>query len=239
MMHPFTKLVIVFCLTTASLLYPLVPVQAALLAVSLGLLLSKKRDTIHLSKLLKNLRRLTSVVCSIFILQTFFVHTGKELLRLGWLHINLGGIQTATVVSLRLIILVLIAGWLLGLSIKDYLTAFYTVRMPETLAVMTALTIGFIPLLAQQIADENEQIKLRGIDLRKLGLKVRFRLYRSLIMPVLGKTMQDVKFQAIALDLRGFRNGKKHTRFETQRLKWADLSIIGLAVVLTWVPAFL
>jgi energy-coupling factor transport system permease protein len=227
----------VFCITTCSLVYQNLWVQAILLLISLSLLLSKRLSIQNRQKLYRNLSHLIWVIISIFIIQLLFVQTGEEIIHKRAFRITWDGVSTALLVSNRLIILALLAAWLLGMSIKDYLDAFALIRIPETIAVMTALTIRFVPLLAGELLEGRRKLVMRGIDLSGLGLKRRMKLYINLVMPVLGKTMQDVKFQAIALDLRGFRNGRRHSRFNQRKLTWVDCLVLIGAVGLSVLPA--
>jgi len=235
--HPLTKLSIVISLTSCSLLYKNLPILTGLLLISLFLTLINAPDSEAWKKFIRQFYKLLPLFISIFLIQILFDISGVVIYRLWFVQITSHGFNTALQVMLRLLIIVFAAGYLIKLSLRDFLSAFRLIRLPESIAVTTALTIGFIPLISNQIKLSLQQITLRGIRLRKLGFKARITLYLSLIMPILGKSVSKAKYQAIALDFRGFRNGKKHTNYQMQRLGLIDWVLMLISVLLLVLPA--
>jgi energy-coupling factor transport system permease protein len=230
--HPLTKLIIVICITSCSLIHQNLAILLELLLASMMLSLFNINRSEEWKKLFKQVYRLLPLILSILVIQVLFDVKGLMLFQFGFIRISLHGIITAIQVIIRLLIIIFSAGYLLKLGLRDFLSAFRLIRLPESIAVITALTIGFIPLLSGQIKQSLQQLTLRGIDIKKLGLKNRLSLYLSLIMPILGRAINNAKYLAITLDLRGFRNGRKRTFYKQTYLRVIDYLLIILSLFL-------
>lgn len=226
--HPLTKILIVCVITSCSLLYRNPVVLSAFLVLSFILNVISAHNKDGWQRLLKQVYRLYPVIISIFILQVLFNTSGTVLFNYRFIKVTDVGFFTAVQVVLRLLIIIFSAGYLFKLGLRDYLSAFRILKLPEALAVIVAITIGFIPLLSAQISQSRQQIKLRGIEIGKLGMITRAELYLSLLMPVIGKAVSNAKYQAITLELRGFRNGKLHTDYQRKALGSIDIILIML-----------
>lgn len=237
MIHPLTRLIIVLCISTLALVYNNLIILAWLLLACLLLLSgSKNLDYIKLGKFL---RFFVPLLISIFIIQIIFNRKGEVLLDFGLFSVTYQGLHTAISVSLRLLILFLAGVWLWGLSHRDFNQAFRAVGLPDALAVMISLTLRFLPMLIDKIRQSTTQLKLRGINMRSLRFRQRLQLYLKLLVPILGWTMKDLRYQAIALDLRGFRNGQKRSFYKRRKLSIMDWMLILIALVCLWLPRIL
>jgi len=175
--------------------------------------------------LLHKMWQLLPVIVGIFMVQLLFLRTGKVLLSWRWLMVTSTGLSIAATVSLRLLIIIILGAYLTNLSLRDYLAVFRLLHLPETLGVMTAMTLRFIPLLAGEIARSRLILRLRGIQITTLPLSERLSIFQKLILPILGRTLTGVRYQAIGLDGRGFRNGRKHSAFYRQHIVWLDVLV--------------
>ncbi len=236
MIHPLTRLIIVLCISTLAILYNDLFILAWLLLACLILLTGKRQ--LDWRRLIRFFRYFFPLLLSIFIIQLVFNPKGALLLDLKLFRITDTGLVTAGIVALRLLILFLSGVWLWGLSHRDFNQAFRCIGLPESLAVMISLTLHFLPVLTGRITQMTTQLKLRGISLKGMRLRPRLQLYLNMITPLLGWTMKDLKYQAIALDLRGFRNGKKHSCYQCRRLSPLDLLLILTAFACLWLPRF-
>jgi len=237
MIHPLTKLIIVLCISTISIAYNSVLILGVLLCTCL-LLISGKRN-LDYYKLWKFLRYFLPLLISIFIIQIVFNQKGKILIDLHLLRITGPGLKIALLVIMRLLVLFLSGVWLWGLGHREFNQAFRAIGLPETLAVMISLTLRFLPVLTDKVKQSASQLKLRGIDLHRTKLRAKMQLYLKMVIPILGWTMKDLKYQAIALDLRGFRNGIIHTQYKQRRLNILDWLLILIALSCLLLPRFL
>ena len=70
-----------------------------------------------------------------------------------------------------------------------------------------------------------EAIELRAIDLKKIPLALKPQAYMLFLFPVLARSLANVKFRAISLELRAFRLYKSRTYLHSDNLKPIDFSI--------------
>jgi energy-coupling factor transport system permease protein len=235
--HPITRLMLVISITTCSLLYQNLQILLGLLLISFFLTIINIRDVETGKKLLKQIFKLYPLFISVFLIQILFDKHGAVLFHLLLIHITSQGVETAFQVIVRLLIIAFSVGYLVKLGMRDYLSAFRLFRLPESIAVTTALTIGFLPMMSEQIRQSLQQIMLRGIYLGKLGFRKRIELYFSLIMPILGKTISNAKYQAVSLELRGFRNGMVHSNYQMKQPGLIDWVLILISIVLPVLPS--
>jgi energy-coupling factor transport system permease protein len=236
-LHPLSRIVIVVCLSTASVLYQNLLVMTVGLSVCilLHLVLPVKSN----GRMFRFIIRLIPLIFSIFVIQLVFNRNGLGILSLGIITITRNGLNTAISVTLRLLIILLSGAWLWELTPRQFTQAFRTARLPETLSVMISLSLRFLPMILEKVRKTALQLRTRGLDIRKLSLPGRLRLYRKLIIPVLGWTLKDLKFLAVALDMRGFRNGIRHTNFREQVLTGIDYLIMTVFILLAFLPLVL
>lgn len=236
-LHPLSRIVIVVCLSTASVLYQNLLVMTVGLSVCilLHLLLPVKSN----GRIFRFIIRLIPLIFSIFVIQLVFNRNGLGILSLGIITITRNGLNTAISVTLRLLIILLSGAWLWELTPRQFTQAFRTARLPETLSVMISLSLRFLPMILEKVRKTALQLRTRGLDIRKLSLPGRLRLYRKLIIPVLGWTLKDLKFLAVALDMRGFRNGIRHSNFREKVLTGIDYLIMTVFILLAFLPLVL
>ncbi len=230
--HIIALLAAVFALTTSSLLFQNPLILFILLVISMVLYLVPRPSGEEFWKMTILIKRLLPLILCLFVLQVLFVSGGKEMFRWWIFSVSSNGLQSAVSVSVRLLLILILAGTLLRQNLNDYRIAFRMMRLPEEVVVMVMITFSFLLLLVSKFALCREQLKLRGIDMRKVAPGKRIGMYVDLIMPVLGRTLQAAKYQAIALDLRGFRNGRKHTMYRRKSLKTIDYGVIIMSLLL-------
>ncbi len=228
-MLPLTRIVVVIALSTAALLWQQPLPLFAILSFCLVLLVLKKSSAHERKRLAVFLLRMLPALAGIFVVQALFNHKGNRIVLWGLSLFTDEGLNTAATVMLRLLILLCSGAWLWGLTPRQFNSAFRTAGLPETISVTLMLTLRWLPLLAAKIRHTLRQLEARGIRMRKLSPSKRLKTYQDLLIPILGWTMKDMKFQAAALDLRGFRNGGKHTHYGRRKLFWLDWLVIALA----------
>ncbi len=239
MIHTLTRIIIVLCLSSSAIIYQDVRVLSVIFLISALLVVFKRYTNNEKTVLVKHLRRMLPLIISIFIIQLVFNRMGTPLISWKWILITQQGLNTAITVTLRLMIILLSGTWLWGISPREFNQAFRLIRLPETLAVMISMTLRFLPVLIGKVRQSTSQLRTRGINLKEITFNKKIRLYIKLIIPILGWTMKDISYQAIALDIRGFRNGMKHTCYQQKYPGLVDYMIICLAVIFIFLPGVL
>ena len=201
MMHPLTMIFIAVLISSLSIISGDPTILTFLLIICLFLALSSNIYQRSLMKIGKYLLFLMPVVISMSALQLLFNRNGDVLIHLNHLVITSQGLKQACAVALRLLILLFVGMWLWNLSIRDYVAAFRSIGISDTFSVLVSISMRFLPIFASRIKVSREQLLLRGYDLKRISLYNKLILYKSLIVPILGWTLHEVKFQAITLDL--------------------------------------
>ncbi len=217
-----TILIIVMAITSLSVIYNTVAVQAILIGISLVLLLSINPSRKRFLRLWHRLKMVLRLVVALMIFQVLFRQEGETLWQWQFVQITSGGLQYGIAASLRFLLIVIIAGLLFDIPYSDYLLAFRAWKFPYEISFLVATVIHFIPIFHRQFQRSREALHLRGIELGKLPLLTRSKAFISLIFPVVARAVSEVRYRAISLELRAFRLYPTRTYLHRQKLKWWD-----------------
>jgi energy-coupling factor transport system permease protein len=237
MLHPLTQITVAAALSAAGIAYS--DNFILLLVLSICMVLNLISSGAHLRKLLKDSTKLLPVALGVFMIQIIFIQSGAVIVDFNLFAVTSEGFRAAVSVTLRLLIILYTAIWLSRLSIGEFKQAFRTIRLPETLSVMISLTLRFLPELYTRLKQVSFQLKTRDAGLSKWGFIKRIALFRMMVFSVLGWTLKDLKYRAVTLDFRGFRNGLKHINYVRTGLKLIDYAVIVIALAAACVPLFL
>lgn len=140
------------------------------------------------------------------------------------------GLRTGLAVSLRLLIVIFSAQLLLRLDYEDFDLAFRSLRLPEELCFMVFYAIHVIPSATERVKHSLRLLRLRGIDMGKVPLKARLKLYQRISLNVIASLLSSSDIQATALELRGFRSSGPRSRLYTRSFAFSDLCLwLGIA----------
>ncbi|MBM4403075.1 MAG: energy-coupling factor transporter transmembrane protein EcfT [Candidatus Cloacimonetes bacterium] len=232
-LHPLTLISIVIWVSSIALLSANLVALTGLMMVSALLCLFNGRIP------LKSLFRLLPVLLIVFILQILFRRGGSMIWSYGWFRITSEGLVMGAQVVFRLSIIYLSAGLLIKLQFNDFRNAFALIRLPEELSFMVCFVIHFIPLLTHRFKDTVILLRYRGLDIRHGSWMRKIKIYRIIALSVLTGLLHNVHYQAIALELRGFRSpGHKTARYRTD-LVLLDWLVITLLILLGGLVGYL
>lgn len=232
MMHPLAKLTLVAGISALSVMLDNTMALAMLLLFCLILLLLKSASGSAQPFPFKSFLKLLPVIFSVFVLQLLFNRKGNTIIQFGWFSFTDIGFNTAVQVALRLAVLLLSGAWLWGMPSREVLRAFRSLGVPETFSILLMLTLSFLPELSAQVKNKLTLLRLRGLAAGRFAFIKKLKLYVNILLPVLGWTLKDLQLKAVALDLKGFRNGRRHTRFRQGRLRVWDYLVILLTTAL-------
>ncbi|MEA2104620.1 MAG: energy-coupling factor transporter transmembrane component T [Candidatus Cloacimonadota bacterium] len=220
-----TLLIIVILITSLSIIYQTVEVQVSLIIFSVILLFLINPSKSRFQRLAHRLKRIALPIAVLMIFQILFRRQGEVLWQWNFIKVTSVGLEYGIASSLRFFLLILIAGLLLDLPYFDYLMAFRGWKFPEKLTFLLASAIHFLHIFKKQFSQIQEALKLRGIILSDLPLRNRVSAFLSLLFPVVGSTLTEIRYRAISLDLRGFGLYKKRTFLHKHKLKLVDYII--------------
>lgn len=220
-----TLLIIVIFITSLSVIYQKLFIQISLIIVTILLLISINPSNKRFHRLLHRLKNLTKIVFTLMVFQILFRSGGDIIWQWGIIKITSVGINYGIVSSLRLFMIILIAGLLFDIPYYDYLLALKGWKIPYEISFLVASVINFFSIFSNQFRIIIEELSLRGIDLKRIPILKRPRAYISLVFPVVARTIANARFRAISLELRAFRLYRNRTYLYENKLRWFDYVI--------------
>lgn len=179
----------------------------------------------------------------IFIIQVFFSYVKDDPLVIlpktwpifsGYVLISVGSILFAGSICLRILTLAM-SSILFSLitNTDDFLNSLRKIGIPYNVAFAAGLIIYFLPMVINETTAVRNALETRGVSITKGGIIKRIKTFRILISALLLNFLEKSKYQAIAMDSRGFGSSKKKTKFKDIRFKIQDyiVSFILLMIV--------
>lgn len=220
-----TIIVIVSAITTLSVIHNTILMQVLLLLFSILLLLIIQPSKHRFNRLMHRMKMILKVVLTLMIFQIIFRHGGDTIWQYGIIKITSLGVNYGVSSSLRLMLIVLVAGLLLDIPYYDYILAFRSWKIPYEISFLVASVIHFIPIVHKQFIISREALNLRGIEISKSTILKRFKIYAALVFPVIARAISEVKYRSISLELRAFRLYPERTFIYQTKLKWYDIIV--------------
>lgn len=187
---------------------------------------------------LAKLERLYWLIFSLIVIQLIFRRGGGVALNLGAISIYREALESSAFLSLRIIIVYMCAISLSMLDFSSYRSAFAAIRLPEEISFMVSYMAHLIPAFSARFKDQMQELRDRGISIRKLPLKEKIRLYRILALSAIADIIGQSGRQAIALELRGFRSSGRPSSLYRHRFGFWDLGIllwiIGVSIMVLY-----
>jgi energy-coupling factor transport system permease protein len=214
------KLLMLLCLSTASVAVSDLRVLAALLGFLLALLLA---GGVRLGQALGKARGALGLVGSLFVLHCAFDRSGAALVCVGgWAVLTWGGVTGAGRVTLRLLILLLVALLIQTGAQRDYLLALNQLGLPYEISFTVLAALRFLPLLRQQAQDVLSAMQMRGLKLKHTSLRHRLSVYLRAALPIVSGAIRRSEQMATAMELRAFRAHPRRTSMRRLRLTGKD-----------------
>jgi len=219
-LDPRVKLFLLAGLSAAALAAPQLAALPALLVVVLLVLLGGR---VKPSEIWMKLRGIFGLIVSLFLLQCLFNRSGDALLSVsGFGLVTDLGLRTAVFVSLRLLIIVLSALIVSTGEARDYLLSLTSLKVPYEIAFMVLAALRFLPMLREEARDVFCAAQMRGLQIKKAGLKKQLSAYLGLTIPVVAGAIHRAESLSIAMEARGFRVYPKRTSMSALRMRKAD-----------------
>jgi len=212
-------------------------------AVVLGLILSGLSARVVWSAL----RPALILIVITFLAQLLFT-SGPALTEWGPFHISAQGLERATFLGIRLVLLVLV-GMLLTMTTAPVpltdglawlLRPLGYLRVPtEELALMVTIALRFIPTLLVELDTIMRAQQARGADFRSGGLITRAKALVPVLVPLFVLSFRRADDLALAMEARCYTPGVVRTRLHPLRAGRGDAvflaataAVIALAMVL-------
>ena len=219
-LDPRIKLLLLVVISTAALI---ITRPAALLALLLLSLITILTGGITPVVVWVKLRALFGLVVMLFALQCIFDRSGDPLLVIsGRAVVTDSGFQTAVLVNLRLLIIILSALIVSTGQTRDYLLAMTQLKVPYEIAFVVLAALRFLPMLREEAHDVLNAAQMRGLRVKKAGLRVQAGAYISIVIPVVAGAIRRAEQLSVAMEARGFRAYPRRTSMRRLRMRTAD-----------------
>ncbi|HUT79683.1 MAG TPA: energy-coupling factor transporter transmembrane component T [Candidatus Bathyarchaeia archaeon] len=109
---------------------------------------------------------------------------------------------------------------------NDYLQSLTKIGLPFELAFTTGLVIYFLPMVISETAETRTALETRGVSITQGSFISRVKAFRILATSILINFIEKSKYQAIALESRGFKAQEKRTYYRKIKLHFIDLLMI-------------
>jgi energy-coupling factor transport system permease protein len=228
---PRCKLMLMACLSTLAMVWSEPLFLLYLLAFTCVLLLL---GGVELSRVFRQFRGIIGLIISLFIIQSIFIRGGEPwLLISGQTLITTGGITFASILCLRLLILVFSALIMLTSEVRDYLLALVQMKIPYEIAFMIMASVHFLPILREEALNVFYAVQLRGCEIKKASVRQKIKTYLHICIPILACALYRSKAMAVAMEARAFRAYPQRTYLRRLQLKKSDKSIFGILMIIT------
>lgn len=223
-LDPRAKMVILICLSGPAVFTDDIFCMAALLVISVICSAVMGADVSGAAPFLK---ATAVMLIPLFIVQCIFVRDGNPVLSVcGFSLVMSGGIAAGVLMVLRILTVVTSAMILSTSPSRDYLLALVRCRMPYELAFMIMTAMHFLPLLSAEAADMVSAVQMKGIDLKNISVRRKLKVYLSLMLPLLSRTLERAEAMSCAMQMRGFRSRPQRTYMRSLKLMRRDCLVI-------------
>ena len=230
-LDPRTKLVLVLCLSSLGVFIQDISILAAVLGISAVL---SAASGIRFFMMLKKFRRILWLFLAIAVIQSVFAPSGSILLSLGGIKvITAGGLYKGTAMMLRMSIVMVSATIMATSNSREIVQGLVQWKIPYEIAFMVSVAIRFLPLLTDEIKNVVTAVQLRGIELDKIPVRQRLKVYSYLIMPVVSGAIIKSRELATTMETRAFRAYPKRTSYMVLTMQRADHFIIFISLSLS------
>lgn len=190
------------------------------------------------AQVLSNVKRLWILLVLLFVYSVliwpFFVEGHTPFVRIGDSLITVEGVKHGISMGLRLN--VILSGGLLLLSImtiEDFATAVQQMGVPRPLGFMFSLAFRWVPTLLGAVGTVVQAQQSRGLDLTSKSYLEKIRSYPPLVVPLIGHTLRQTNFLAMALESKGFSPNQPYRSLSRRSLAGRDYGAwIGLGLIL-------
>lgn len=228
-LDPRTKLIIVLLLSSLAIAYKdfLVLLSILFISISLGFLLK-----INLISIVFRIRRLVGLLVAIGFIQSILTRTGTPIVRIGGIYLITDyGIEKAMEFILRISIIISSSAIITTSSSREIVQALIQLKIPYEIAFMASIGVRFLPLFMEEMKDMIIAIQLRGLDLKKIRLVEKLKVYKYIFLPIIINSFLKAKDLGAAMEMRGLRAYTTRTSYMILRMNLRDYLIIAFSII--------
>ncbi len=196
---------------------------------------------ISFSYMLKSVKPVLWIILLTVMIHIFMTKGGQILFVWHWIEIQEEGVRQALLITIRLILLMMMASLLtLTTSPIDLTDGIERLFQPITrfgfpaheLAMMMSIALRFIPTLIEETDKIMKAQISRGADFEEGNVVKRVKNMVPLLIPLFVSAFRRAEELALAMEARGYRGGVGRTKL--RELSWTrvDIVLLGTAILL-------
>lgn len=222
-LDPRTKLIIVISISSLSVFIQ--DLKYLTLILAMAIFVSKILNS-EVFMVFRKLRKILGVFIVMIIIQSLFIKGGNPIIALGRFTLLTDmGIFRALEFLLRISIILVSAAIIMTSTSREILQGLVEWKIPYEIAFMVSVAIRFLPLLREELEDTLIAIQLRGIDMDKLSMKKKIKIYSYIFTPVVAGAIVKSQRLSIAMECRGFRAFNNRTSYIKLKMNKRDYLI--------------
>lgn len=189
--------------------------------------------TTPLFSILQRLKNILWMVLFLIIIQSVFTAGGQGIIVIR--NVNLitsEGIVKGLQLVFKMMIILISSSIMASNTSREIVQGLIQWKIPYEIAFMVSIAIRFLPMLSEEINDVVTAIQLRGIELERVPLKKRVRVYSYVLMPIVANSLIKAQRLSTAMELRAFGVYEKRTSYHVLHMGSMDYIIITSAILL-------
>ncbi|MCL2817837.1 MAG: energy-coupling factor transporter transmembrane protein EcfT [Clostridiales bacterium] len=180
--------------------------------------------------LLKRAKWLLGFFVFVAVIQSLFNQSGEVLLAIGnFPLLTTGGLWQGLCFLCRMSVIFLSAGILAVAGSRQIIQGMIQLKIPYELAFMTTCGLSFLPGFASDMKNSLTAMQLRGLELKKLSLAQKIKVYSYLLVPVLEGVIIKARELSRAMEMRAFRAFRTRSSYLTLSMKPLDYLLIAFS----------
>ena len=230
-LDPRMKLISIIVITTMALIFsnPIWMLSLAVSALLLSILLGG-----DIIVFVKRLSKFTQLFIVIMLVQVVFVRTGKVMLQIrDYNIIYYDGLIRGINTGMRYFVIICSASIMSAENSRRVIASITQMKIPYMFAFMMMITLRFLPIFIESFSESMISVQLRGVELKKVKIGKKIKLYSHLLMPVVADAVIKSQELSTAMEARGFGAMRKRTSYLTVHMKKIDYVYFVLVICIT------
>ena len=230
-LDPRTKIVVVLCVSTLAVFVQNIYILFSVFCFTILIAALIGRNLLFV---IKKMGKIWYLFLIIVVVQSIFIHSGKNLVRIGnFSLVTLGGLLLGIEFILRIFIIVSSATILSTSSSREIIQGMVQWKIPYEIAFMVSVAIRFLPVFSRELKDVVTAVQLRGIDLYRIRVRKRLKIYYFIFNPVVIGAIRKAQQLSTAMETRAFRAYPNRTSYLVLKMTYIDYLIIAVFSAMT------
>ena len=227
-LDPRTKIILLFVLMIIIFFAEGAAAYSILIVATCAIIFISKIPPVTV---LKSVKPLIWIILFTLILH-LFTHEGEVLISIGAFNVTFEGVKFGVMISLRLILLIMLASLLtfttspiqLTDALEKLLSPLKKIGIPaHEFAMMMTIALRFIPTLIEELDKIMKAQKSRGADFETGGIVKRLKSFVPVLVPLFLSSFRRADELATAMEARCYRGGEGRTHFRQLKFQRLDL----------------